>query len=245
MKTKNIILLLIILIILFVIFKKYNEHFMPVFEESSNIKNYSKYGQVGKVYIPYIKKPYADCAYGAKSGEQINISDCIENKKKLREEISKMVKDELKNKGIEVIEPSKVTKIETFKSIPPTNTTKKIDDNKQLTDEEYQFGYYKIFNDLEEVNKTQYNQLNLPIGNYNIATNKLLGDINGCGNCVGRPENYYLNYMPEQLQSLNSIGDIQGSNIADYDSAKPVEYKNDNLTGDSTELLPKATNESE
>ena len=156
-----------------------------------------------------------------------------------------MVKDELKNKGIEVIEPSKVTKIETFKSIPPTNTTKKIDDNKQLTDEEYQFGYYKIFNDLEEVNKTQYNQLNLPIGNYNIATNKLLGDINGCGNCVGHPENYYLNYMPEQLQSLNSIGDIQGSNIADYDSAKPVEYKNDNLTGDSTELLPKATNESE
>lgn len=243
MKTKNIIILLIILIIVFYIYKNYNEHFMPLTEESTNIKDYSKYGQVGKVYRPFIKKPYTECAYGAKSGEQINISECIENKKKLRQEISKMINDELKKKGFEYIDSTQIEKIETFKSIPPSDINNIDNNNKNLTPEEYQFGYYKIFNDLEEVNKNQYNQLNLPIGNYNTATDKLLGDVNGCGNCVGSPETYYLKYNPEQLKSLNSIANIQGSNISDYDSAKPVVYENDNLTGNKNELLPKATNE--
>ena len=116
-----------------------------------------------------------------------------------------------------------------------TTQTSNIDASK-LTNEELQFGYYKIFNDLEEVNKLMYNQLNLPIGNYNTKVINLQADASGCSNCVGSPDTYYLKYAIPKFNSSGSINNILASNIDDYDNTTQITYENDNLlrTNDKT-----------
>ena len=109
-----------------------------------------------------------------------------------------------------------------------TTQTSNIDASK-LTNEELQFGYYKIFNDLEEVNKLMYNQLNLPIGNYNTKVINLQADASGCSNCVGSPDTYYLKYAIPKFNSSGSINNILASNIGDYDNTSQITYDNDNL----------------
>lgn len=118
-----------------------------------------------------------------------------------------------------------------------TKTTQTSDiDASKLTNEELQFGYYKIFNDLEEVNKLMYNQLNLPIGNYNTKVINLQVDASGCSNCVGSPDTYYLKYSIPKFNSSGSINNILASNIGDYDNTSQIIYDNDNLlkTNDKT-----------
>ena len=118
-----------------------------------------------------------------------------------------------------------------------TKTTQTSDiDASKLTNEELQFGYYKIFNDLEEVNKLMYNQLNLPIGNYNTKVINLQADASGCSNCVGSPDTYYLKYAIPKFNSSGSINNILASNIGDYDNTSQIIYDNDNLlkTNDKT-----------
>lgn len=207
MKTQSIIILLIVLVVIFYIYKKYfeTETFMPIRDETKYLKDFSKYYHVGPVYHFKYRKPDTKCGYGAKNGGKIDISECIYNKKE--------------------------ENVERFKSITDSKpTSASPEENAKLTDTEYQFGYYKIFNDLEEVNKNQYNQLNLPIGNYNTKTINLEGDAIGCKNYVGSPDTYYLKYIPPKFTSLNSIGSVQASNIVDYDTiARPV-YENDDLT---------------
>ena len=111
-----------------------------------------------------------------------------------------------------------------------TKTTQTSDiDASKLTNEELQFGYYKIFNDLEEVNKLMYNQLNLPIGNYNTKVINLQADASGCSNCVGSPDTYYLKYAIPKFNSSGSINNILASNIGDYDNTSQITYDNDNL----------------
>lgn len=223
METQSIIILLIVLVVIFYVYKKYfeTETFMPMRDETKYLKDFNKYYHVGPVYQFSRKKPYTNCGYGAKNGEKVDISECIYNKKELKDEVEKIVKDTIK----------KEENVERFKSITDSKPTPASpEENAKLSDTEYQFGYYKIFNDLEEVNKNQYNQLNLPIGNYNTKTINLEGDAIGCKNYIGSPNTYYLKYIPPKFTSLNSIGNVQASNIIDYDTiARPV-YENDDLT---------------
>lgn len=225
MKTKQLILLILILILIYMCYRTFynpekSESFMPYIQDSSYVKNYTKYRQIGPIYKSNFKHSYNECSYGTKRGRVNDISDCVIYKEDKKEDVKKEVKKEM-------------NKQENFKSITENlDCPCKATDNEGLTDLEYQFGYYKIFNDLEEVNKKQFNQLNLPVGNFNTKTDKLLGDVNGCENCVGSPETYYLKYKPEQLIGNNKV---LASNIAEYDALRPLDYANDNLTGNIIE----------
>ena len=222
METKQIILLILILILIYMCYRTFykTENFMPYIQDSSYINNYSnKYLQVGPIYRSNFKKTYNECSYGTKRGKVNDISNCVIYKGDKKNDVKKEVKEE-------------IGKQENFKSITENSNCPCCENKAGLSDLEYQFGYYKIFNDLEEVNKKQFNQLNLPVGNYNTKTDKLLGDVNGCDNCVGNPETYYLKYKPEQLTGDNKI---LASNISDYDTLRPIDYTNDNLTGNIIE----------
>ncbi len=224
METKQIILLILILVLIYMCYRTFykpenSENFLPYIQDSSYVKNYTKYRQVGPIYKSNFKKSYNECSYGTKRGRVNDISDCVIYKGDKKEDLKKEIKKEMKGQ-------------ENFKIITENSNCKCCENKEGLSDLEYQFGYYKIFNDLEEVNKKQFNQLNLPVGNYNTKTDKLLGDVNGCDKCVGSPETYYLKYKPEQLKGDNKI---LASNISDYDALRPLDYVNDNLTGNVIE----------
>ncbi len=227
METKQLILLILILVLIYMCYRTFykTENFMPYIQDSSLIRNYSKYKQVGPIYRSNFKKSYNECSYGTKRGRVNDISDCVIYKGDKKEDLKKEIKQE---KGQE-----------NFKTITENSDCKCCENEAGLSDLEYQFGYYKIFNDLEEVNKKQFNQLNLPVGNYNTKTDKLLGDVNGCDKCVGSPETYYLKYKPEQLKGNNTV---LASNISDVETLRSFDYMNDNLTGNVIES-PEASGE--
>ena len=109
METQSIIILLIVLVVIFYVYKKYfeTETFMPMRDETKYLKDFNKYYHVGPVYQFSRKKPYTNCGYGAKNDGKVDISECIYNKKELKDEVEKIVKDTIK----------KEVNVEHFKSI--------------------------------------------------------------------------------------------------------------------------------